>query len=408
MPRDLLSDQQFIKRQNRRLILEALRRKGALSRADLAREVGLTKSTISSLIQQLLDERLLSEGALQSPGLGRPGVSLELHPEGALALGVELAVESTTVVLLDLASQTQGRWEWPETPDTPLAERLKRLAGQIKRRVQRFEQLLGIGLTVPGVIKEDRTLVYAPNSGPGWRDERPADALEALLGLSVLLENDAKASALGETFWGENHSPLLYIVLTTGLGTGLVVNGQVYRGRMGAAGELGHWLLGQQRQQGSASVVEGEVSLRASVLRYQTASKRTGGFRELLSWAEKGDVHALETLEHLARQLGHFVANTAVAFDPAVVVLGGLGAEAWPWLETPLRARLRELAFIPEHADLPVRPSAFGHLAPAMGAAALVLQRFLAEGGTRAAGRPNPARVRSKPLVARHNSRRTL
>ncbi|MCX7601561.1 MAG: ROK family transcriptional regulator, partial [Meiothermus sp.] len=367
MARSVPLDQQTIKRQNRRLILEALRRNGPLSRAELARVVGLTKSTVSSLIQELLDEQVLYEGTLQTTGLGRPGMSLEFHAEGAMALGVELAVESTTLILLDLNNQTQGQWEWVESPSTSLPERLYKLAAQIQVLVPGYERLLGIGLAVPGVIKQDRTLVYAPNSGPGWRDERPAEALEALLGLPVTLDNDANASAFGETFWGENHSPLLYIMLTTGLGTGLVVDGQVYRGRTGAAGELGHWLTGPTRQLGSASVVEGELSLRSAVSHYQAHSGRSEGFQGILARADEGDPMALETLERLARALGRFIANVAVAFDPAVVVLGGPGAEAWPWLEAPLRSTLKELAFIPEHAELPIRPSAFGHLAPAMG-----------------------------------------
>lgn len=383
MARSIPLDQQTIKRQNRRLILEALRRNGPLSRAELARAVGLTKSTVSSLIQELLDEQVLFEGTLQTSGLGRPGMSLEFHAEGAMALGVELAVENTTLILLDLNHQTQGQWEWVESPSTSLPERLHKLATQVQVHIPNFERLLGIGLAVPGVIKQDRTLVYAPNSGPGWRDERPAETLEALLGLPVILDNDANASAFGETFWGENHSPLLYIMLTTGLGTGLVVDGQVYRGRTGAAGELGHWLIGMQRQPGNTSVVEGELSLRAAVNHYQAQSGRSEGFRGILERADEGDRFALQTLERLAHLLGRFIANVAVTFDPAVVVLGGPGAEAWPWLEAPLRSTLKNLAFIPEHAELPVRPSAFGHLAPAMGAAALVLQRFLANGGTR-------------------------
>jgi predicted NBD/HSP70 family sugar kinase len=381
--RSIPLDQQTIKRQNRRLILEALQRNGPLSRAELARAVGLTKSTVSSLIQELLDEQVLYEGALQTAGLGRPGMSLEFHSERAMALGVELAVENTTLILLDLNNQTQGQWEWVESPSTSLSERLHRLAAQVRVLVQGFELLLGVGLAVPGVIKQDRTLVYAPNSGPGWRDEHPAEALEALLGLPVTLDNDANASAFGETFWGENHSPLLYIMLTTGLGTGLVVDGQVYRGRTGAAGELGHWLIGQQRHHHPASIVESELSLRSAVNHYQTHSGRSESFRRILERADGGDRFALETLEYLARQLGRFIANVAVTFDPAVVVLGGPGAEAWQWLEAPLRDTLQKLAFIPEHADLPVRPSAFGHIAPATGAAALVLQRFLANGGTR-------------------------
>lgn len=380
MARVIPLDQQAIKRQNRRLILEALRRNGPLSRAALARSVGLTKSTVSSLVQEMLEEGLLDEGRLHNPGRGRPGTQLEFSPENTLALGAELGVENTQIVLLDLNNKIHSEWDWVESPHTPLAERLSKLAEQVKTRLPDPDHLLGIGLTIPGVVS-GRNLVYAP--GPGWRNERPAELLETLLGVPTIVENDANAAALGETFWGENQSPLVYVVMTTGLGTGLVVEGQVYRGRLGAAGELGHWLIGQPLSRSSAGDVEDTLSLRAMVRRYQASSGRPEGFWGLLQRAEQQDSYALQALQNLAYELGRFVVNLCVTFDPAVVVLGGAGAEAWPWLEAPLRQTIRNLAFIPEHAEIPVRPSAFGHLAPAMGAAALVLQRFLANGGTR-------------------------
>jgi len=380
MARSAPLDQQAIKRLNRRLILEALRRSGPLSRAALARAVGLTKSTVSALVQEMLEEGLLDEGNQHKPGLGRPGTELEFSPQHTLALGVELGVENTQIVLLDLSNKIHGEWDWVESPHTPLAERLSKVAEQVRARLSNPAELLGVGLAIPGVVS-GRKLIYAP--GPGWRNEQPAEMLEALLKVPTLVENDANAAALGETFWGENQSPLVYVVMTTGLGTGLVVDGQVYRGRLGAAGELGHWLTGQPYSRSRAGDVEDTLSLRAMVERYQAASNRQEGFWGILQRAEQQDPYALQALQNLAYELGRFVVNLCVAFDPAVVVLGGAGAEAWKWLEAPLRQTIRNLAFIPEHAEIPVKPSAFGHLAPAMGAAALVLQRFLANGGTR-------------------------
>ncbi len=380
MARTAPLDQQAIKRLNRRLILEALRRSGPLSRAALARAVGLTKSTVSALVQEMLEEGLLDEGNQHKPGLGRPGTELEFSPQHTLALGVELGVENTQIVLLDLSNKIHAEWDWVESPYTPLAERLSKLAEQIQTRLSSPAELLGVGLAIPGVVS-GRKLIYAP--GPGWRNEQPAEMLEALLKVPTLVENDANAAALGETFWGENQSPLVYVVMTTGLGTGLVVEGQVYRGRLGAAGELGHWLTGQPHSRSRAGDVEDTLSLRAMVERYQAASNRKEGFWGILQRAEQQDPYALQALQNLAYELGRFVVNLCVTFDPTVVVLGGAGAEAWKWLEAPLRQTIRNLAFIPEHAEIPVKPSVFGHLAPAMGAAALVLQRFLANGGTR-------------------------
>lgn len=386
-------DQQAIKRLNRRLILEALRRSGPQSRAALARAVGLTKSTVSSLVQEMLEEGLLDQGRQHKPGLGRPGTELQFSPRHTLALGVELGVENTQVVLLDLNNTIHDKWDWVESPHTPLNERLSKLAGQVRSRLPDPTQLLGIGLAIPGVVNGQR-LIYAP--GPGWRNERPAELLEALLKVPTILDNDANAAALGETFWGEQQSPLVYVVMTTGLGTGLVVEGQVYRGRLGAAGELGHWLTSQPYSHSRTGDVEDALSLRAMVARYQAASGRKEGFWGILQRAEQQDPYALQALQNLAYELGRFVVNLCVTFDPAVVVLGGAGAEAWKWLEAPLRQTMRNLAFIPEHAEIPVKPSVFGHLAPAMGAAALVLQRFLANGGTRGASPPiSPRAARS-------------
>ncbi|GIW29995.1 MAG: ArsR family transcriptional regulator [Meiothermus sp.] len=381
MARTTPLDQQAIKRLNRRLILEALRRHGPQSRAALARAVGLTKSTVSTLVQEMLEEGLLDEGSRHKPGLGRPGTALEFSSRHTLALGVELGVENTQLVLLDLNNTIHDKWDWVESPHTPLAERLTKLAEQVQSRLSDPTRLLGIGLAVPGVVN-GRRLLYAP--GPGWHNEQPAEMLEALLKVPTLVDNDANAAALGETFWGEQQSPLVYVLMTTGLGTGLVVDGQVYRGRLGAAGELGHWLTGQPHSRSRAGDVEGTLSLRAMVERYQAASNRKEGFWGILQRAEHQDPYALQALQNLAYELGRFVVNLCVAFDPAVVVLGGAGAEAWKWLEAPLRQTIRNLAFIPEHAEIPVKPSIFGYLAPAMGAAALVLQRFLANGGTRA------------------------
>lgn len=390
-------DQQSIKRQNRRRILEALRRSGPVSRAALARAVGLTKSTVSSLVQEMLEEGLLSEGGPHSAGPGRPGMRLEICGENTLALGVELGVEGTQIVLLDLSNRTHGAWGWAVSPETPLSERLCELAAEVQHHIPDPARLLGVGLTLPGVVNE-QALLYAP--GPGWRNERPAEMLEALLGLPVVVENDANAAAFGETFWEEHPSPLLYIVLTTGLGTGLVVDGQVYRGRFGAAGELGHWLSGQARSRKEAQDAEDTLSLRAMIKGYQATSGRNEDFWRLLEQARAEDPYAIAALDRLAWELGRFVANLCVAFDPAVVVLGGPGAEAWPWLESPLRRALRDLAFLPEHAELPVKPSAFGHLASAMGAAALVLQRFLADGGARLRSPPTSHRVPSLTVGA--------
>lgn len=370
------TDQQSIRRQNRRLILDCLRLAGPLSRAELARQVGLTKSTISSLIGELVAEGCLREGSLVSSPLGRPGTLIELAAENSLAAGAELGVDNTVLVLSDLKQQAHGLWEWPEDSRVSLEQRLATLTRTFHQHISGRSRLLGLGLSVPGVVSRSHTLVYAP--GLGWRNENPAQTLSQALRLPVWLFNDANASALGETFWAGGRSPLVYVMVGTGLGVGLVIDGQIYSGQHGAAGEIGHWLTRTLPHRGPD--LEDQISLRSVMENYRQHNQGRTSWWGLLERARLGEAQAITALHHLGDQLGYLLANLAVAYDPAEVVLGGAGAEAWPWLETPIRERLAQLAFIPQHTELPVRPGAFGHLAPAMGAAAHVLQRFLANG----------------------------
>jgi len=159
----------------------------------------------------------------------------------------------------------------------------------------------------------------------------------------------------------------------------------VLRGANGAFGEVGHWLGSSPKRCrcGRVSCLETEVSLRAMLEHYHALGGKAKDFWEVLKQAQTGHRLAVESLAELGRALGRLIANLAVAYDPERVVLGGAGAEAWDYLQQPLRQAVEEHAFLRQHQRLEVQPSLFGHLAPAMGAAALVLHSFLASGGLR-------------------------
>lgn len=375
-----------MKRINRRAILEALKGSRSLTRAELARRLGLTKSTISSLMDQLVSEGLvLSRGDTLRPKsqLGRPGVEVGLNPAGAVALGAELGVENSVVLAVDWTGTLLFREEWGADPRTPLAERLERLTQVTRHALQRHPEALGLGLALPGVVDARGWLHYAPNLG--WRDFSVAEALQARLPFPVHIENDANSSAAGEVFFTPRQGQLAYLMLGTGLGVGLVQDGVVLRGANGAFGELGHWLGSSPKRCrcGRVSCLETEVSLRAMLEHYHTLGGKAKDFWEVLKQAQTGHRLAVESLAELGRALGRLIANLAVAYDPERVVLGGAGAEAWDYLQQPLRQAVEEHAFLRQHQRLEVQPSLFGHLAPAMGAAALVLHSFLASGGLR-------------------------
>ncbi|WP_022798294.1 ROK family transcriptional regulator [Thermus islandicus] len=363
-------DAQEIRRLNRRAILEGLR-KGPLTRADLSRLTGLAKSAVSRLVDELLQEGLLEEGAFTSPALGRPGTLLHLRPRARFALGAEIGVEGTVLLALDWRGEVLWAKEWAHPPEAGLSERLRRL---LREALSLSEGALGLGFTLPGVVVEGR-LLLAPNLGWKDLDLTPPSGLP----LPLLAENDAKASALSEVFLhGETH--LAYVVLSSGLGVGVVAEGRLLRGANGAAGEVGHWLGEGARPCacGRPGCLETELGL-GSLLAARGGG--AGDLKALLARARRGDPLTLRALAQLGEALGRFLANLAVAYDPARVVVGGKAAELFPYLEAPLRRSLEAHAFLEAHRALPVQPSVYGHLAPAVGGASLFLARFFELGG---------------------------
>ncbi|MEN2981458.1 MAG: ROK family transcriptional regulator [Thermus sp.] len=367
-------DTQEIRRLNRRAILGHLRR-GPLTRAELSRLTGLAKSAVSRLVDELLQEGLLEEGAFTSPPVGRPGTLLHLRPRARFALGAEVGVEGTVLLALDWRGEVLWTQEWRHAPQAGPKERLERLWQEVLPRAQ---GALGLGFTLPGVVVGLR-LIKAPNLGWEDLDLKP---LLAPLPFPVLPENDAKASALSEVFF-HGEANLAYLVLSTGLGVGVVAEGRLLRGTGGAAGEVGHWLGSGETPCacGRRGCLERELGLGSLLARYRALGGKAEDWDALHALAREGDPLALQVIRQLGEALGRFVANLAVAYDPARVVVGGKAAELFPLLEEPLRRALEAHAFLPTHRSLPVQPSAYGHLAAAVGGASLFLARFFELGG---------------------------
>ncbi|GGM91840.1 ArsR family transcriptional regulator [Thermus composti] len=367
-------DTQEIRRLNRRAILSHLRR-GPLTRADLSRLTGLAKSAVSRLVEELLQEGLLEEGAFTSPPLGRPGTLLHLRPGARFALGAEVGVEGTVLLALDWRGEVIWAKEWRHPKAAGPEERFARL---FQEALPKTEGALGLGFTLPGVVVGER-LLFAPNLG--WRELSLKDLL-ADFPLPTLAENDAKASALSEVFFhGEEN--LAYLVLSTGLGVGVVAEGRLLRGANGAAGEVGHW-QGQGERRcacGRKGCLETELSLEALLQHHRALGGEAEDVDTLRAQAQEGDPLVQASLAHLGEALGRFLANLAVAYDPARVVVGGKAAELFPFLEGPMRRALEAHAFLQAHRTLPVQPSSYGHLAAAVGGASLFLARFFELGG---------------------------
>jgi predicted NBD/HSP70 family sugar kinase len=386
---------------NRALVLDAVVRNEPVTRAQLAGRTGLTKSSVSSIVQELLSARLLVEQGTQRGGdLGRPGTSLALARDGVAGLGLEVNVDYLAACVVDLARRT--RVQFVEVGDNrardpaAVVELLVRLAGAAVAAAR--SQGLTISATcvaVPGLVdQETGAVARAPNLD--WRGvplrQRLAGRVPSAL-TPVLVENEANVAALGELWFGDGAALGDFVRISgeIGIGAGIVVGGQLFRGAHGHAGELGHTTLepdGAPCACGARGCLElfagQEAILRAAGLdpAVSTSTGRADGpVSALVGRLGAGDRRAVTALEVAGRSLGTATASLVKLVDPDTVVLGGIYAVLAPWLSASFRRALLEGIPMTRAAPPRIAISALGPDAAARGAAGLVTAGMLARPG---------------------------
>ena len=332
---------------NRRIALNLIRRHQPMSRAELARRSGLQRSTVSAIIEQLIGEGWVTEGASQASARGRRPRFLHLNVDRADIVAVDLRPGITRVGFAGLDARFVMQSEWP-TPATP--EEFARMLGKTVRtfRTTHPEAVHeGVGISVPGRVDESGTLVFAPNLG--WKPVNLRHLLESTLDLPVALENAASACALAELWFGRHADHVKHVVAVTvseGVGIGLLLNGQLFHGADPLAGEFGHVTLddnGPQCSCGRRGCWEQYASNSAALARYQAAAGARVSFAELLQLADTGDVPAGQAIDAMAHYLGIGLAPIITGLAPHVVVIIGEITAAWsrvgPIIEDVVKSR---------------------------------------------------------------------
>jgi predicted NBD/HSP70 family sugar kinase len=325
---------------NRRIALNFIRRHQPMSRADLARHSGLQRSTVSAIIEQLIKEGWVTEGAIGHVTRGRRPRFLHLNVERAGILAVELRPETTTVGLagVDARFVRQTSWQTPKNP--------KAFVAQVARTVADFRAAHpqtvceGMGVSLPGRVDRDGRLVFAPNLG--WAPVNIQRLLEDVVKLPVVVENAANACALAEIWFGRHPDHVRHLIAVTvseGIGVGLMVNGQIVHGGASLAGEFGHVTLDENGPAcpcGKTGCWERYASNAAAVQFYADGAKTNGAertalrFDDLLRLLESGDRRAAESIDRMARYLGAFLAGLATGLAPEVIVIVGDVTQVWP------------------------------------------------------------------------------
>lgn len=383
----LTASNESVRDVNRHLILGLIRARQPISRADLARETGLQRSTVSLITEHLIRQRWVTEGATGQALRGRKPRLLYLNVERARILGVDIRPTLTTIAIAD----PNGRVIAYER--VPTAQRPDVFVRDLCRRLQSFLRAHprltcdGIGITVPGGVDHLRQrLVSAPNLG--WRDLDLKGPVERATGIAVELENAANACAIAEASTGTHreHRDLIVVTVSEGIGTGIVSAGRLVRGASGLAGEFGHVSLNEAGPLcgcGRRGCWEVYGSNSAALKSYagavgaagRRAADRKGTiltFDRLLTLALEGDRAATRALDGMGTQLGRGIAMLATGLAPGLILVVGEVTRAWTIVGPAIEKSAAERA----SGVLPrIVPAGDGAEARLRGTVALVLRK---------------------------------
>ncbi len=361
---------------NRRILLNLVRARQPISRADLARATGLQRSTISLIVEELVEEAWILEGPTGRLPRGRHPTFLRLNDK-RVVIGVDIRPTHTTVALADINARFLSQEVLATPDDAPTA--LSLLIDRIKSIVKtcRGKKLEGIGVSLPGRANGGR-LVFAPNLK--WNDVELRTPLMNATGLHVELENAANACVLAAVSFGRMDScrNLVVVTVSEGIGTGIMVNGQLARGLNQMAGEFGHVPLdasGPECGCGSRGCWEVFASNRAAQRYYHESRANAAGllFTDLLSLADQGDTLAARALEKMAHYLGRGMRMIVAGLAPERIIVIGDLTRSWqrfgPVIEAEVAAQVLPGGLAPE--VIPVHEDGLARL---RGTVALILQ----------------------------------
>jgi glucokinase-like ROK family protein len=401
-------DQTFVREMNLSSVLRHLHNQAPLSRARLANLTGLNKSTVSNLVEELLERGLIYETGLNQSGTGRPSTLLELNPQAGCVIGVELGVDFISVVLTDFIGQIL--WRQLESADpaeeqaTTLKQTLKLVDKAIAISKTKNPRLLGLGVAIPGIVDlTEGVLVLAPNLH--WRNVPMKEIFSDNSGLNVFIDNDANAAALGEHLFGvaRQTRDFIFVFAGIGIGGGLFLNGELYRGNKGYAGEIGHFPILLETSHTTCnwgnpdrwetyanqySVIQRmqarlEIKRSSIIPRLMAEQNAPLSIHLIKQAADAGDVEALDTFAETGAAMGMGIAGLVNIFNPEKIILGGPMSIAGDYLLPAIKESVEKHSLPEIIQQMEILLSAFGSDASVIGSIAIVVDDILS----------NPTRV---------------
>lgn len=374
---------------NKQIVLNYVRDRAPISRAEIARETALQRSTVSAIVDDLHDAGLIEEIGMGNSTGGRKPTLLKLRTGRPVAVGVDVTPRKTTVAVADLAGKVLEKETFPTSANMGFMSEL--IIEKVSKLAAKYPDAeLKVGISVPGIA--DQTLgkvLYIPYFN--WRDWNITAEITERTNLPAVIENDANAIALAELWFGEEKirktRNFITVLVGEGVGTGIIFDGQIYRGEKGAAGEFGHMVVGTDAPVecscGSRDCWEAHASGKAIVARYQRLmeendlSRNDLDIHHLIELANNGEQHAVQALKETARYLGIGISNLIVGLSPQAVVVSGVITNAWGLIVNELNSIVERSV----RSDLPktiLMASSLGDSPTLVGALSLVLARKFA------------------------------
>jgi len=377
---------------NRRIVLNVIREHQPISRADLARHLNITRGVVSTLVQELIAQGVIYEGATGEAARGRKPTFLHIRTGDRLAIAVDVRFTKTYLMLCDFS----GRQLALEAHDTifDVPDFIKDLSSRIRRILKTHGAKAtceGIGVVIPGMV-DQRTGLILNAPALGWRGVEIRDKLAAATRLPVQIENSGRACALAQLWLGRDEATgpnsFVFISVSDGLGVGMVVNGELVRGHDHIAGEFGHIPLsldGPRCMCGSSGCWEAYISNLATLSRYfgwnlfklspnslRDAGNSSFTVLDLVARARAGDAKALGAIQATARFLGLGLGSIVNTVNPDCIYMAGEITTAWDLMEDTVRQALAERTLTESAARTPLRLSTTQESPRLSGAAALI------------------------------------
>jgi glucokinase-like ROK family protein len=380
----------LVKKMNKHIVLNIIRENENISRAEIAKITGLNKATVSALVDELIEEHFVSESGIGVSTGGRRPLMLRFNEEAGSLIGIELGVNYIYAILTNLDATII--WEKTcffspiEKQETIIEKIISIIDEAIHHAPNSPYGVMGIGIGVPGIVnKEEGLVVFAPNLH--WDHVSLAAVLQKQWpDYPIIIENEAKLAALGEKWFGagKDFTNLVYVSAGIGIGSGIIIHNQLYRGIDGIAGEVGHHVIdihGIQCSCGNYGCWEMYASEKYIKRRLEQENKHSllkdFSIEKICLLAESGDRQMAQILEEVGRYLGIGLLNIIYAYNPEAVIIGNTIGKAGKWVLEPARDEVQKRLLVKDGNFPFIMQSQLLEKSCAIGAVASILEKIV-------------------------------